>query len=113
MAIKSARPSDNTGLRTFLVATYRTSRGCSCNPGTPALIKRRSSLHEPALPPRESAQRELLESHLSEGNWNEVRRSYETYRELLYREFGTEPTPELQGLLTFTTSPSQIAASQY
>src|SRR4029077_6584415 len=24
-----------------------TSRGCSYNPGTPALIKRRSSLHEP------------------------------------------------------------------
>jgi hypothetical protein len=28
------------------VASYRTSRGYSCNPGTPALIKRRSSLHE-------------------------------------------------------------------
>ena len=36
------------GLRTFVVATYQTSRGCSCNPGTPALITRRSSLHEPA-----------------------------------------------------------------
>jgi len=27
---------DITGLRTFVVATYRTSRGCSCNPGTPS-----------------------------------------------------------------------------
>jgi len=36
VAIKSARPGD-TGLRTFVVATYRTSRGCSCSPGTPAL----------------------------------------------------------------------------
>jgi hypothetical protein len=43
----------HTALRTFVVATYRTSRGCSCNPGTPALIKHRSSLHEPTegLPP--------------------------------------------------------------
>jgi hypothetical protein len=24
------------GLRTNIVATYRTSRGCSCNPGTPS-----------------------------------------------------------------------------
>jgi hypothetical protein len=46
VAIKSARPGI-TGLRTFVVATYRTSWGCSYNPGTPALIKRRSSLHEP------------------------------------------------------------------
>jgi len=37
-----------TGLRTFAAATYQTSRGCPCNPGTPAPIKRRSSLHEPA-----------------------------------------------------------------
>jgi len=33
--IREAR--HHTGLRTFVVATYRTSRGCSCNPGTPAL----------------------------------------------------------------------------
>jgi hypothetical protein len=31
---QSARPGI-TGLRTFVVATYRTSRGCSYNPGTP------------------------------------------------------------------------------
>jgi len=49
--IREAR--HRAGLRTFVVATYRTSRGCSCNPGTPALIKHRSSLHEPAtLDPR-------------------------------------------------------------
>jgi hypothetical protein len=50
VAIKSARPSKIASLRTSIVATYRTSRGCSCNPGTPALIKRRSSLHEPLTP---------------------------------------------------------------
>ena len=44
------RGPDVTGLRTFVVAIYRTSRGCSCNPGTPARIKRRNSLHEPATP---------------------------------------------------------------
>ena len=46
-AIKSTRHDTSVALRTQRVATYRTSRGCSCNPGTPALIKRRSSLHEP------------------------------------------------------------------
>ena len=64
-----------------------------------------------AAPLRESAQRELLESHLAEGNWNEVKRSYESYRDLLYREFGTEPTPELQGLLAFAASPNATAPS--
>ena len=49
-AIKSARPRHQPGLTTFIVATYLTSRGCSCNPGTPTPIKRRSSLHEPATP---------------------------------------------------------------
>lgn len=64
-----------------------------------------------AAPLRESAQRELLESHLAEGNWNEVKRGYESYRDLLHREFGTEPTPELHGLLAFRTSLNQIAPS--
>ena len=62
-----------------------------------------------AAPLRESAQRELLESHLAEGNWNEAERGYESYRDLLRREFGTEPTSELQDLLAFATSPNQTA----
>ena len=38
--LDTPRPDLTTGLGA--------SRGCSCNPGTPALIKHRSSLHEPA-----------------------------------------------------------------
>jgi DNA-binding SARP family transcriptional activator len=53
-----------------------------------------------AEPLRESAQRELLESHLAEGNWIEGVRCYEAYRELLRREIGVEPGAELRGLLS-------------
>jgi DNA-binding SARP family transcriptional activator len=52
-----------------------------------------------AEPLRESAQRALLESHLAEGNWSEGRRSYDSYRELLRREIGVEPHPDLANLL--------------
>jgi hypothetical protein len=41
VAIKSARPGTSRP-QNLSVATYRTSRGCSCNPGTPALIERRA-----------------------------------------------------------------------
>ncbi len=44
--IRETRPEDRP--QNLRVATYRTSRGCSRNPGTPAPIKHRSSLHEPA-----------------------------------------------------------------
>jgi len=50
-------------------------------------------------PLRESAQRELLESHLAEGNWNEGRRGYESYRALLRREVGAEPDAVFQQML--------------
>lgn len=50
-------------------------------------------------PLRESAQRELLESHLAEGNWSEGWRTYEPYRRLLGREVGVEPHPTLASLL--------------
>jgi len=53
-----------------------------------------------AEPLRESAQRELLESHLAEGNWSEGKRCYESYRQLLRREIGVEPGARMQGLLT-------------
>ena len=52
-----------------------------------------------AEPLRESAQRELLEAHLAEGNWEEGRRGYEAYRELVRRELGVSPGPELTALL--------------
>lgn len=53
-----------------------------------------------ADPLRESAQRELLEAHLAEGNWCEGRRGFEAYRALLRREIGVEPQPELGSLLS-------------
>jgi DNA-binding SARP family transcriptional activator len=52
-----------------------------------------------AEPLRESAQRELLESHLAEGNWVEGRRSYQTYCDRLWRELGVRPSDALGDLL--------------
>jgi DNA-binding SARP family transcriptional activator len=53
-----------------------------------------------AEPLRESAQRALIAAHLAEGNWVEGRRSFEAYRELLARELGTKPGPELAAMVT-------------
>jgi DNA-binding SARP family transcriptional activator len=52
-----------------------------------------------ADPLRESAQLELLESHLAEGNWSEGQRAYESYSALLCREIGAEPGAEFRRLL--------------
>jgi len=52
-----------------------------------------------AEPLRESAQRILIEAHLAEGNWVEGRRSFEAYRDLLARELGTGPGPELAAMV--------------
>jgi hypothetical protein len=52
-----------------------------------------------AEPLRESAQRELLESHLAEGNWVEGLRTYQTYCERLWRELGVRPGGALGALL--------------
>jgi DNA-binding SARP family transcriptional activator len=60
-----------------------------------------------AEPLRESAQRVLIEAHLAEGNWVEGRRSFEVYRDLLARELGTTPGPELAALIRCTRSPSR------
>lgn len=46
-------------------------------------------------PLRESAQRALIEAHLSEGNWVEAHRGFVTYREMLRRELGVSPSREL------------------
>jgi DNA-binding SARP family transcriptional activator len=48
-----------------------------------------------ADPLRESAQLTLIQSHAAEGNWIEARRTYDTYRDLLRRELGAEPSPDL------------------
>jgi DNA-binding SARP family transcriptional activator len=52
-----------------------------------------------ADPLRESAQRALIKAHLAEGNWVEGRRSFEAYRDVLARELGTKPSPELAALV--------------
>jgi DNA-binding SARP family transcriptional activator len=52
-----------------------------------------------ADPLRESAQRALIEAHLAEGNLIEGRRTFEAYRELLYREIAAEPDRTLASLL--------------
>lgn len=49
-------------------------------------------------PLRESAQRTLMEAHLTEGNCVEARRCYEAYRELAYRELGVGPSSGLRAL---------------
>lgn len=52
-----------------------------------------------AEPLRESAQRALIEAHVAEGNLGEARRSYRTYRELVGRELGVEPSSDMLMLL--------------
>jgi DNA-binding SARP family transcriptional activator len=52
-----------------------------------------------AEPLRESAQRVLIQAHLAEGNWVEGRRTLEAYRDVLDRELGVQPDPELAALL--------------
>jgi DNA-binding SARP family transcriptional activator len=44
-----------------------------------------------AEPLRETAHLALMRAHRAEGNWVEVRRSYQVYRDLLWRELGVEP----------------------
>jgi DNA-binding SARP family transcriptional activator len=48
-----------------------------------------------AEPLRESAQRALIEAHLSEGNWVEAHRGFVNYRDMLRRELGVSPSHEL------------------
>lgn len=64
-----------------------------------------------AEPLRESAQRVLIEAHLAEGNWVEGRRSFEVYRDLLARELGAKPGPELTAIIRRTPLPSQSQRS--
>lgn len=50
-------------------------------------------------PLRESAQRELIESHLAEGNRSEAIRQYRSYQNLLRVELGAEPSDRLQRVI--------------
>ncbi|WP_222262801.1 AfsR/SARP family transcriptional regulator [Modestobacter marinus] len=50
-------------------------------------------------PLRESAQRALVAAHLAEGNRVEGRRCFEAYRQILRRDLGAEPAPDLTALV--------------
>ncbi len=52
-----------------------------------------------AEPLRESAHARLIEVYLAEGNVCDALRQYEWFRELLKRELGLEPSPQLSRLL--------------
>jgi DNA-binding SARP family transcriptional activator len=55
-------------------------------------------------PLRESAQRALLEAHLAEANLSEARRDFLSYRDLVRRELGVEPSVELASLVRWRLS---------
>lgn len=48
-----------------------------------------------AEPLRESAQRTLIQAYLGEDNWVEAQRALDDYGDLLERELGVSPSPEL------------------
>lgn len=50
-------------------------------------------------PLRESAQRQVVRSHLMEGNVAEALRQYRSYADLLSRELGTGPSPMMERLI--------------
>jgi len=66
-----------------------------------------------AEPLRESAQRALLAAYVAEGNLAEARLSYRSFRDLVHRELGVEPSSDLlRGVLADRTPRSgpRIAA---
>lgn len=52
-----------------------------------------------AEPLRESARRVLIRTHLAEGNGAEALTQYHVYKELLRRELGLKPSPEIEELV--------------
>jgi len=63
-----------------------------------------------AEPLRESAQRVLIQAHLAEGNWVEARRTFEAYRDVLGRELGVQPAPDLADMLHRLVRPRRATA---
>lgn len=53
-----------------------------------------------AEPLRESGQRALIEAHQAAGDWGAARRQFDTFRVLLRREIGVEPSAELTAMAT-------------
>jgi DNA-binding SARP family transcriptional activator len=56
-----------------------------------------------ADPLRESGQRALIEAHQAAGDWAAARRQYDSFRGILRREIGVEPSPELTAMATGRT----------
>jgi DNA-binding SARP family transcriptional activator len=54
-------------------------------------------------PLRESAHRAAIGVHLAEGNWAEALQRYESYRRLLRRELGFEPSSRISALVACLT----------
>jgi DNA-binding SARP family transcriptional activator len=50
-------------------------------------------------PLRESAHRQVVETHLAEGNPAEALRQYDTFRRMLRAELGLPPSPAIRGLV--------------
>jgi DNA-binding SARP family transcriptional activator len=50
-------------------------------------------------PLRESANRALVQAHLAEGNAGEALRQYRWFRDVLHRELGLRPTPQMETLV--------------
>jgi DNA-binding SARP family transcriptional activator len=57
-----------------------------------------------ADPLRESGQLALIEAHQAAGDWAAARRQYDSFRGMLRREIGVEPSPELTAMATRRTS---------
>src|SRR6266536_4959035 len=56
-------------------------------------------------PLRESAHRRLIEAYLAEGNTGEAVRHFTTYTELMRRELGIGPSPQMQALIEGVIGP--------
>lgn len=54
-------------------------------------------------PLRESTQRLLIRIHLAQGNTNEALNRYQSFRSMLRKELGIEPTPQLMQLVAHLT----------
>jgi DNA-binding SARP family transcriptional activator len=58
-----------------------------------------------AEPLRDSAYRLLIRAHLSEGNRSEAIREFHDYRDVLRRELGVDPAPDVQALIGPAAAP--------
>ena len=62
-----------------------------------------------AEPLRESGQRALIEAHQAAGDWVAARRQFDSFRLLLRREVGVEPSDELTAVATARRPPAPLA----